>query len=65
MHRLNTLSGGHPLGGCDGSSTVTVDVEVSIPSQAGILLAGICSVTDLHEMRSVSIPSQAGILLAA
>ena len=36
---LNTLSGGHPLGGRNGSAQVYHGMRVSIPSQAGILLA--------------------------
>ena len=60
---LNTLSGGHPLGGRGSDRGVDTDSDVSIPSQAGILLAvsdaGTCEIPT-----TVSIPSQAGILLA-
>ena len=37
---LNTLSGGHPLGGVRIGTCTSATATVSIPSQAGILLAG-------------------------
>ncbi len=37
--RLNTLTGGHPLGGYDTNGVTITNKVVSIPSQAGILLA--------------------------
>ena len=40
LHRLNTLSGGHPLGGSFAGRQWQTASDVSIPSQAGILLAG-------------------------
>ena len=85
--RLNTLSGGHPLGGValgylamfwnesqyplrrasswrtSPSSGPVPTSPVSIPSQAGILLAGKADAIGLSS-NVVSIPSQAGILLA-
>ena len=62
--RLNTLSGGHPLGGWQLNIVNAMPVQgVSIPSQAGILLADVLA-TASAQHRSVSIPSQAGILLA-
>ncbi len=60
---LNTLSGGHPLGGFD-NPTQDWYFTVSIPSQAGILLAVTQIVNSIPD-DIVSIPSQAGILLAA
>ena len=61
MHRprldsLNTLSGGHPLGGRHRADSADMVHLVSIPSQAGILLAGgailrwILSVTGLNTL---------------
>ncbi len=38
---LNTLTGGHPLGGSCSSAVLDESRDVSIPSQAGILLAGL------------------------
>ncbi len=38
-NRLNTLTGGHPLGGIKTLYPPLATPEVSIPSQAGILLA--------------------------
>ena len=85
---LNTLSGGHPLGGmARGPALVAYSWSqyplrrasswrlasrrppgmaglVSIPSQAGILLAAIDVATRERRTCRVSIPSQAGILLA-
>ncbi len=59
---LNTLSGGHPLGGW--SLLINpMPIGVSIPSQAGILLAEPAA-HDENQLDHVSIPSQAGILLA-
>ena len=61
--RLNTLSGGHPLGGLAMLKRLVRPDLVSIPSQAGILLAG-RDRCQRRPGRAVSIPSQAGILLA-
>ncbi len=62
---LNTLTGGHPLGGNGHSVSATWGGEwVSIPSQAGILLADRTCAIGSCRRSAVSIPSQAGILLA-
>ena len=85
---LNTLSGGHPLGGSRSPWHVSMPFRsqyplrrasswrarlylatsdatiVSIPSQAGILLAAVGIDRQTCELPVVSIPSQAGILLA-
>ncbi len=59
---LNTLSGGHPLGGSRRQSLARRPSQVSIPSQVGILL-----VAEMSKLSpsycEVSIPSQVGILL--
>ncbi len=52
---LNTLTGGHPLGGSKDASWMASNI-VSIPSQAGILLAVLCPIQTVVSLTTSQYP---------